>query len=96
MSNNKQQTAVEWLESRITILEGLRDFGGISRVEYSEELTKVVQQAKEMEKEQISDAWENGFMSTGQGWNGEVTPEMHNETLDTEQYYEQTYGGKDE
>jgi hypothetical protein len=46
-----------------------------------------------MEKEQISDAWENGFMSTGQGWNGEVTPEMHNETLDTEQYYEQTYGG---
>jgi len=52
-----------------------------------------IKQAKEMEKEQISDAWENGFMSTGQGWNGEVTPEMHNETLDTEQYYEQTYGG---
>jgi hypothetical protein len=50
--NNKQQTAVEWYAGRHHDLEGLRDFGAISIVEYYEELTKAVQQAKEMEKEQ--------------------------------------------
>jgi hypothetical protein len=97
---NKQQTAVEWLESRITILEGLRDFGGISRVEYSEELTKVVQQAKEMEKEQMIDAinnvsennvkYANMIVSSWSQIEGELF--MHN-TKVAEQYYEQTYGG---
>jgi hypothetical protein len=84
MKSNKQ-TSVEWL------VEQVEDFIFIGLIPVD-----IIEQAKEMEKEQISDAWENGFMSTGQGWNGEVTPEMHNETLDTEQYYEQTYGGKDE
>jgi molybdenum-dependent DNA-binding transcriptional regulator ModE len=54
--NNKQQTAVEWYAGRQHDLEGLRDFGAISIVEYYEELTKAVQQAKEMEKEQIKKA----------------------------------------
>ena len=44
------------------------------------------------EKEQINEAWENGFMSTGEGWNGEIPPECHGEVLDTEQYYNETYG----
>jgi 1,4-dihydroxy-2-naphthoyl-CoA synthase len=50
MSNNKQQTAVEWYAGRHYDLELLRSFGAISIVEYYEELTKAVQQAKEMEK----------------------------------------------
>jgi hypothetical protein len=44
------------------------------------------------EKYQIKDAWENGFMSTGEGWNGEIPPECHGQVLDTEQYYNETYG----
>jgi hypothetical protein len=44
-----------------------------------------------MEKEQINKAWENGFMSTGEGWNGEIPPECHGQVLDTEQYYNETY-----
>ena len=43
------------------------------------------------EKYQIKDAWENGFMSTGEGWNGEIPPECHGQVLDTEQYYNETY-----
>jgi hypothetical protein len=54
-----------------------------------------VMKAKEllqMEKEQIKDAWEDGFMSSAEGWNGEIPPECYNEVLDTEQYYNKTYG----
>jgi len=58
-----------------------------------QKLNQIIEEAKKMEREQIVNAWENGFMSTAEGWNGEVTPEMHNETLNTEQYYNKTYGG---
>jgi hypothetical protein len=54
-----------------------------------------VMKAKEllqMEKEQIKDAWEDGFMSSAEGWNGEILPECYNEVLDTEEYYNETYG----
>jgi 1,4-dihydroxy-2-naphthoyl-CoA synthase len=52
MSNNKQQTAVEWYAGRQHDLEGLRDVGAISPIEYYEQLTQALQQAKEMQKEQ--------------------------------------------
>jgi 1,4-dihydroxy-2-naphthoyl-CoA synthase len=52
MTNNKQQTAVEWYAGRQYDLEGLRDVGAISPIEYYEQLTQALQQAKEMQKEQ--------------------------------------------
>jgi 1,4-dihydroxy-2-naphthoyl-CoA synthase len=52
MIENKQQTAVEWFAGRQHDLQGLRNVGAISIVEYYEELTKAVQQAKEMENQQ--------------------------------------------
>jgi len=55
---------------------------------------EIVNQAKQMEKEQINKAWENGFRSTGEGWNGEIPPECHGEVLDTEQYYNETFKHK--
>jgi len=48
MENNKKQTAVEWLVDEL-ILEGIN----VPKVFYD--------QAKEMEKEQIVDAYEIGF-----------------------------------
>ena len=51
MTNNKQQTAVEWFSVRRDILEIEVRLGKLSPIEYAEELTKAEQQAKEMEKE---------------------------------------------
>lgn len=45
-----------------------------------------------MEKEQIMEAWKNGFMSSSDGWNGEIPPECYGEKLDFEQFYNETYG----
>jgi hypothetical protein len=63
----KKQTAVEWLESNLpTAFKDLT----INK--------QLIEQAKEMEREQIIDAWQKnpqGFNNTGQ------------------QYYTKTYGG---
>ena len=64
MESNKQ-TAVEWLFEQVWLTP-------IS------ELPKILKQAKEMEKEQIKDAYEQGDIQIVNG----------------EQYYEKTYGGK--
>jgi hypothetical protein len=77
-----KQTAVELLE--IELKNWLED--AICLPDY------IFEQAKEMEKEQINKAWENGFRSTGEGWNGEMPPECQGEVLDTEEYYNETYG----
>ena len=61
----KKQTAVEWLVEQYT------------QGNYSWE---VYDKAKEMEKQQIKDAYDQGDIQLVNG----------------KQYYEQTYGGKDE
>ena len=77
-------TAVEWVLQYLNNVKP-NEFCSIEKIK------ELLEQAKQMEKEQISDAWENGFMSTAEGWNGEITPEMYNETLDTEKYYNEQY-----
>jgi hypothetical protein len=86
MTNNKQQTAVEWLveqfenhratffklndkEERVITLAG-RD---------------VVEQAKEMEKEQHLKTWGNGWV------NGDISVDNYESVA--ENYYNETYGG---
>jgi hypothetical protein len=69
MSNNKQQTAVEWLQS----------------IELERDLTLADwKQAKEMEWDQINDAYFQGFNDN------DCNP--HEDTFNL-YYYEQTYGG---
>jgi len=70
--SNKQQTAVEWLEKICN------DRGYFLMSEYFE-------QAKEIEKEQIKDAF-------GVGCQVESTRLIGYHKM-SEQYYEQTYGG---
>ena len=65
MTNNKQQTAVEWFSVRRDVLEIEVRLGKLSPIEYAEELTKAEQQAKEMEMEQkeldYSDGYKDGY-----------------------------------
>lgn len=82
METNKNMTAVEWIE--VELKNWLED--AICLPDY------IFEQAKQMEKEQINKAWENGFRSTGEGWNGEIPPECQGKILNTEEYYNEQYG----
>jgi hypothetical protein len=74
MTNNKQQTAVEWL------VEQLECFGNKHELQMSwATLDELIEQAKEIEKEQIEEAFENGMDAVN----------IHN----LETYYNETYGG---
>jgi hypothetical protein len=66
-----QQTAVKWLEKEFVKLESTI---GVYSVMY-----ELIEQAKEMEKQQIIDAYDKGEFNQG-----------CNE--DAEQYYNETYG----
>lgn len=75
-----KQTAIEWLVEQY------------ANENYSVE---VYEQAKAMEKEQIKDACEEGFMWSAEGWNGELISYYKDgeETLESfkEEYYNETY-----
>lgn len=60
----KKQTAVEWYAEKSGELELKRTQGDISLHELVIELSNLLQQAKEMEKEQIKDAWYYGALDT--------------------------------
>jgi len=66
--DTKKKTAVEWLIEQLPLIqqEGLRDIWG---------------QAKQMEREQIEEAWSEGF--NADFWDKKNT---------SKNYYEQTYG----
>jgi hypothetical protein len=66
-----KQTAVEWLESEFIKLESTTGVHGI--------MYDLIEQAKEMEKDQIEDAWTDG-MKSDSGHFGTA-----------EQYYNKTY-----
>jgi hypothetical protein len=72
MTNNKQQTAVEWLLNEIETKNGK---------EFSSYYTEFIEQAKEMEKEQIENAY----------WDGGQDVPMSGKQCT--QYYNETYGG---
>ena len=85
-----KQTAVEWLVNEMRAYDWW----------YLPESLKedIIQQAKEMEKEQIIEARNNGFMASGEGWNGEYGIEDINlltKEIKSEQYYKETYESND-
>ena len=79
MTNNKQQTAVEWLVAHLT------EYG------FDLQLHKVeIDQAKEMEKEQHNKTWESSRLGyTGDSFRDSVFGQVK----DFSEYYEETYGG---
>jgi hypothetical protein len=82
-----RQTAVEWLYERLERMIPRDALYNMDKKEY-------FKQAKQMEKEQIIDARANGFISSAEGWNGEVPcmkwTEVIRETK-CEEYYNETY-----
>jgi lipopolysaccharide biosynthesis protein len=69
----KQQTAVEWLLNAIETKNG---------EEFSSYYTEFIEQAKEMEKEQKANTWNNAINAVEKDkWES------------FEQYYDETYGG---
>jgi DNA gyrase inhibitor GyrI len=56
-----KQTAVEWFSNKSWKLKIQLENKEISMGEYAVAYVKLVDEAKEMEKEQIMNAWENGW-----------------------------------
>jgi hypothetical protein len=82
MTNNKQQTAVEWGIEKLASLTFDYMAGFISKREYEELSKGVIRQAKEMEKQQIINAIDSNYTYND------------NQILTIgEQYYNETYGG---
>ena len=90
-----KQTAVEWLEDALSNLNTDICNTKMTFEEYHKIRIGIWVQAKQMEKEQIIDARANGFMSSAEGWNGEIPcmkwSELVRETK-CEEYYNETYG----
>lgn len=83
----KQKTAVEWYNSKIKTIEFWVETKQITWKEYHKEKDKIITQAKQMEKEQIIDAFDKGL----------ITENVYHGYDDkkAEHYYESKYG-KDE
>ena len=79
MTNNKQQTAVEWYA--IEMANYLKDFYGDGIINID-----ILKQAKEMEKERMKGMYVEGSFAKMRYYDGL-------EYIDAEQYYQQTYGG---
>jgi DNA-binding transcriptional regulator YiaG len=77
MTNNKQQTAVEWQHLELVRINFEYATNKITPREFQEQTKYILEQAKEMEKEQIRKAFRKGMVS--------------NKTFDD--YYNETYGG---
>jgi len=86
MTNNKQQTAVEWGIEKLASLTFDYMEGFISKREYDQLSKGVIRQAKEMEKERIETAYNKGTVH-GIDYPESTLP------LTGEQYYNETYGG---
>ena len=74
-------TAVEWLINEWLYLDQKFDMCLIDRNIYWDKLRQIQEQAKEMEKEQIIDAWDDGCYQSSD----------FPRTSDAERYYNETF-----
>ena len=80
-----KQTAVQWYFEKQTELDNSFDEQEVDILEYIERKKEIQDQAKQMEREQIEDAHEIGYINGG-----------NHKSVNGEQYYNETYGGQDE
>ena len=80
MTDNKQQTAVEWYIEKLLDLDYEYAKGLITLAVWSERKKSLIEQAKEMEKEQT--------IKTSLFWSHSTVKRK-----DIEDYYNETYGG---
>jgi hypothetical protein len=81
MSNNRQQTAVEWLFKETLGITLQLANKRISQRNWELQMVKLHKQAKKMEKEQHENTWDDSFLFKDD-WE-----------MKFEQYYNETYGG---
>jgi len=74
------KTAVEWYNSKVIELMTQREQGNIDVLEFRNQLDLLLAQAKEMEKEQIMEAYLQGQ------YDGDIIRDT-----DAEQYYNETF-----
>ena len=74
-----KQTAVEWLYNKMLYIDNEYDMKLITKSEYQFKRRDIIEQAKEMEKQQIVDAYWDG---------GQDIPLTENRC---EQYYNETF-----
>jgi hypothetical protein len=79
MSNNKQQTAVEWIKYQVKQ----------QCITHYFSLREILEYAEEIEKEQKKECWDVAHQAGR--FEGKGIAEKNWQTF--EQYYEQTYGG---
>ena len=77
-----KQTAVEWLVEKLNQCEPM--YSGIKSNEHKEYLEKLVQQSKEIEKEQIKQAYNDGKAAVINIKNNMSLEEYFNETYKNE------------
>jgi hypothetical protein len=86
------QTAVDYLINQISDIIGRIKPNVLDTLLF----ITALEEAKKMEKEQIKDAWIDGFKSSAEGWNGEMLPYYKDgkEIIAEykEEYYKETYG----
>ena len=79
-----KQLAVEWLIEKLNQCEPM--YSGIQSNEHKEYLEKLIEQAKEMEKEQIINAHgdEQSYLQDDGSWKTIYAEEYYNETFKNE------------
>ncbi len=80
MENNKKQTAVEWLTVEAMKLFTQAMTGTLNEDTLEDDVSTIITKAKEMEKEQIEDAHEIGYINGG-----------NHKSVNGEQYYNETF-----
>jgi hypothetical protein len=86
MTNNKQQTAVEWLFSETLGITLQLANKRISHRNWELQMVKLYEKAKEMQKELMKGMYVEGSFAKMRYYDGL-------EYIDAEQYYNETYGG---
>jgi hypothetical protein len=81
MTNNKQQTAVEWIIKQLIFKTEFENLPNQYVLMSDKNIDNIIEQAKEMEKEQIISIYKEGHYH------------LELDSFNPEQYYEQTYGG---
>jgi hypothetical protein len=89
MKQTAIQQAIVMVRSRMESMD--ETLMGKHTIHHLQQVERRLYELLDAEKEQILKAYEDGFMSSAEGWNGEIPPECYNEVLDTEEYYNETY-----
>lgn len=89
----KKQTAVEWLEQQFNNTFYVAEFG-----EMGKRFTKIFEQAKEMEREQIKESYKAGFNYRDSfNWEGDAPYEskedLEGNEKEFDRYYNEIYKG---